>query len=575
MSFLEIRDLTFTYAGGIRAVDGLSLDARQGEFLALIGPNAAGKSTLALLMKGMLKPDKGHILAGGYEVLPGMPNPRVGILFSNPENQIVTSIVEEDIAFSLEVAAQPPETIHKKVHGIMDELGIRHLEKKMPHLLSGGEQQLVALSGVLVLEPEVLILDEPTTFLDPDGKAAVMSALRDVASRGKTVILITHDLSEACLADRVVLMEKGQIVQDDPPMVFFRKGSERNRSGMKPPFLVGLSLALEREGVRITNPMDMEEVSSVLKRMADRKSTSQWQDEKSPASEVEGAKAINFSKIWFRYGLPKREEPDLLRGLELGIPERSFSMICGRNGSGKSTLLQMANGLVSPDRGTVFFRGQPLTALAKKPGSIPAKIALLFQNPERQLFSDTVFEDIAFGPRNLGLGVKEVRKRVLEACEWAGLDVGLLERPIHSLSGGQMRKAGIAGVLGMNPSVLILDEPTDGLDPEGAKEFFQRAVAFRDAREATVLVAAHKVPDQISAVDHFHHLEGGVIRSSGSTRKTLTGAQRTLADRYLPDHLRLQERLLCAQVLPGQVELDPAVARKKLLSLVVKGRTGP
>ncbi len=572
MSFLEIRDLTFTYTGSIRAVDGLNLNAREGELLALAGPNAAGKSTLALLMKGMLKPDQGHIRVGGYKILAGRPNARVGLLFSNPENQIVTSIVEEDIAFSLEVAAQPPDTIHRKVRAIMEELGITHLRKKMPHLLSGGEQQLVALSGVLVLEPEVLILDEPTTFLDPDGKAAVMSALREVASRGKTVILITHDLSEACLADRVVLMEKGQIVHDDQPMAFFRKALGNDVSGVKPPFLMEMALSLEKEGVRINDPMDVEKMSSVLVKMADQKGPGGVLGDEPGALATERVKALDFSKIWFSYGLPEKEGADLLRGLDLGIPEKSISMICGRNGSGKSTLLQMANGLVSPDRGTVFFRGQPLSVFAKKTGSIAAKIALLFQNPERQLFSDTVFDDIAFGPRNLGLGEKDVQKRVLEACEWAALDAGLLDRPIHSLSGGQMRKTAIAGVLALSPSVLILDEPTDGLDPVGTNEFFQRAAAFRAAREATVLVAGHKVPDQIGAVDSFNHLEEGVIRSSGPPATVLSGGKKTLPDRYLPDHLRLQERLYKAHVFSGPVELDPETARKKLLSLAFKRR---
>ena len=568
MSFLEIRDLTYTYPGGIRAVDGLDLDARPGEFVAVVGPNAAGKSTLALLLKGMLIPERGSVRVGGVRRPDGAPDPRVGILFSNPENQIVTSVVEEDIAFGLEVAAFPSALIAGKVQRVMDELGIRHLEKRMPHLLSGGEQQMVALSGVLVQEPDVIVLDEPTTFLDPDGKRAVMAVLRDLAASGKTVILITHDMTEACSADRVVLMERGQVVEDDPPLAFFGNRAAREMDSIAPPFLLRLALALKAKGVKMTDPMSIGKVISDLKGFLDPVHgglpTGGGKDAETAKTEA----AIAFSDIRFRYGLPAREGTDLLRGLDLGIQEGSFTMLCGCNGSGKSTLLQMANGLIEPDEGRVTFKGRPLASLRKEPGSIPGKIALLFQNPERQLFSDMVYDDIAFGPRNLGLRDPEVKRRVLKASQWAGLGSDILDRSIHTLSGGQMRRAAAAGVLAMEPEVLILDEPTDGLDPGGAKEFFERTREYCENQGTTVLIAGHKVPEEVWAISHFSHLEEGEIRSSGPTSVVLTGPGRTVPDRYLPDHLLLQQGLLHGGGSMGTVELDPARAEEKLLGML-------
>ncbi|MBN2720365.1 MAG: ATP-binding cassette domain-containing protein [Proteobacteria bacterium] len=572
MPFLEIRSLSFTYNRGIRAVDDLSLDAGQGELIALAGPNAAGKSTLALLMKGMLTPDSGSITVGGQKVEGGGPNLRVGILFSNPENQIVTSVVEEDIAFSLEVAACPSENIHRKVHAVMEELGIEHLGKRMPHLLSGGEQQMVALAGVLVQEPEVLILDEPTTFLDPDGKAAVLSVLRGLASRGKTIILITHDMNEACRSDRIVLMEKGRIVRDETPRSFFGPSSD-GADMARAPFLFGLYRVIRDRGVDISDPMDLDDVFAAFRTLLKKSPIPAPLEPAPPGVTERPGEVLGFSDIRFGYGLSGKGT-DLFRGLNLGVPEGSFSLICGNNGSGKSTLLQMGNGLIEPDQGIVAFQGVPLTVLRKKGISIPARISLLFQNPERQLFSDTVFDDIAFGPRNLGLGDPEVQRRVLEACEWAGFPPDILDRPIYALSGGQLRKAAIAGVLAMDPRVLILDEPTDGLDPSSAVEFYRRAADFRKARGITLFVAAHRIPDEVHAVDHFSHLEKGFIRSSGPVGRVLTGPERTLPERFLPDHLRLQEKLHREGFLQGEIELDSARARENLLHLI-KGTGDP
>ncbi len=506
-------------------------------------------------MRGTKKPDGG-------------PDERVGILFSNPENQIVTSIVEEDIAFSLEVAAVPSETIPGKVQGILDELGICHLGKRMPHLLSGGEQQMVALAGVLVLKPDLIVLDEPTTFLDPEGKSAVMAILRGLADRGKTVILITHDMAEACCADRVWLMEQGRIVEDDPPKAFFGGRSSRERQGITPPFLIRLALGLESRGVKIADPMNLERMTSDLKVFLKPLGGRVYGDDREPSRKERIEPVIIFSGIRFRYGVPDRTGTDLLRGLDLGIPEGSFSMVCGCNGSGKSTLLQMANGLIKPDEGTVSFKGRSLASIGREPGGIPARIALLFQNPERQLFSDTVYDDIAFGPRNLGFDAREVDRRVHKAAELSGLGREILDRSVHSLSGGQMRRAATAGVLAMEPAVLILDEPTDGLDPGGAKEFFGRTREYCEKQGTTVLVAVHKVPEEVWTVDHFSHLENGTILSSGPAGSVLTGPDKTLPDRYLPDHLLLQRRLLLAGVSLGAVELDPVRAEEKLLAMV-------
>jgi energy-coupling factor transport system ATP-binding protein len=281
-----------------------------------------------------------------------------------------------------------------------------------------------------------------------------------------------------------------------------------------------------------------------------------------------GQPAIAFEGIHFSYGLTSDTRAGLLDGLDLDIPESSFSMLCGSNGSGKSTLLQMANGLIEPDKGRVSFKGRPLAIHRKNRGSIHSKVALLFQNPERQLFSETVFDDIGFGPRNLGLRTEAVRRRVFEAAEWVGLKRETLDRPVHTLSGGQMRRAAIAGVLAMDPEVLVLDEPTDGLDPQGVMEFFKRAHEYCRNKGTTILMAAHKVPDQVWLIDHFGHLLDGRIRSSGPPGRVLARPERTIPAQYLPDHLLLQEELLSMGVHLDGMDLDPVRVEGRLLALV-------
>jgi energy-coupling factor transport system ATP-binding protein len=203
----------------------------------------------------------------------------------------------------------------------------------------------------------------------------------------------------------------------------------------------------------------------------------------------------------------------------------------------------MSNGLVQPDSGDVVLCGHRLEYWKKKPGGIPGRVGLVFQNPERQVFSATVYDDIAFGPRNMGLNAKQVEERVLRAADRVGLSRPLLERAVFALSGGQMRRAAIAGVLAMETKVLVLDEPTDGLDPGGAAEFFNNARKYCDETGTTVVIAAHAVPEQTGWIEHMGHLAGGTMRSSGPPSEVLTGPRRTLPKHYLPDHLILKIEL--------------------------------
>ena len=569
MSFLEIRDLTYSYPNSsVRAIDRLSMDAERGEIIAVIGSNGAGKSTFAQLLKGLLKPDSGKVKINGEEQVYAGPHQGIGILFSNPENQLVTSIVEEDVAFGLEVQNMPSHVIKDRVETVFNRLGIVHLRKRMPHLMSGGEQQMAALAGVLVLDPDILILDEPTTYLDPDARVSVLSSMRDLSRQGKIIFLITHDMKEAAFADRVMLFHKGGIAIEGTPDELFTQPGLPDKYGIYPPFLLELVMNMRSLGI---DPGWPSEPNSLARYVASGGNYQSGSD-KNPGGNSglvhSGNPALNFENIRFSYGGTSQHVEPVLNGVDFSISQGTVALICGANGSGKSTLLQMSNGLVAPDSGKVYLDGQLLKDHKKIRGGVTGRVALLFQNPERQVFSNTVFDDIAFGPRNLGVKAAKIGDRVLKAARWAGLSEAVLDRPVYTLSGGQLRRAAVAGVLAMEPEVLVLDEPTDGLDPAGAREFFYRSRKFCDETGTAIVMATHAVPEQIDCIDHFGHLANGRIQSSGSPSSILTGTGRTLPRQFLPEHLVLREELLGMGVhLTGGI-LDPENIMKQILALV-------
>jgi len=568
MSFLEISDLTYTYPNsGIRAVDGLSLEADRGEMIAVVGPNAAGKTTFALLLKRLLKPDSGKIRINGNEQVIVGPDPGIGILFSNPENQLVTSIVEEDVAFGLEVLGEPSHVIKRKVETVLESLGIAHLRKRMPHLMSGGELQMAALAGVLVLDPDILVMDEPTTYLDPNARVSVLASMRDLAEQGKVIIWITHDMKEAAIADKVMLFDHGRIVVEGTPDELFSQPGLAERYGIIPPFLMNLVLEMRAMGMGVKWPSDPRSLArDLIRGINDRRGPNHDATGHTGFTHT-GEPALTFDGIRFSYGPDAQHGEPVLSGVDFSVGQGTVALLCGANGSGKSTLLQMSNGLVTPDDGNVLLCGQQLKSWKKKQGGVPGRVALLFQNPERQVFSETVFDDIAFGPRNMGVSADKIKGRVLKAARWVGLPDTVLNRPVYTLSGGQMRRAAVAGVLAMESEVLVMDEPTDGLDPGGAREFFAGVRRYCDENGTAILMATHAVPEQIACIDHFGHLADGRIQSYGPPSGILTGPDRTLPIQFLPDHLIIREELLEKGIALPDAVLDPASAKKQLIAL--------
>ncbi len=332
MSFLKIRDLSYTYPNsGVQAVDGLNLDAERGEVIAVIGPNAAGKSTFALLLKRLLKSDSGRVWINGNEQVTVGPDPEIGILFSNPENQLVTSIVEEDVAFGLEVLGEPSHVIEKKVKAVLERLGIAHLRKRMPHLMSGGEQQMAALAGVLVLDPDILVLDEPTTYLDPNARVSVLSAVRDLAEQGKIVILITHDMKEAASADRVVIFDHGRVAIEGTPEEVFSQPRLADQYGIFPPFLMSLVMEMRALGVDVKWPSEPRSLARDLASSLNDRIVLNRDDTGKSGFEFPAEPALTFDGIRFSYGPGAMRGDFVLNGVDFSVGQGTVALICGAN----------------------------------------------------------------------------------------------------------------------------------------------------------------------------------------------------------------------------------------------------
>ena len=265
---IKIENVKYKYSkeDSVYAVDGVSLNIKKGEFTSIIGHNGSGKSTLAKLINSILLPTEGKIYVKGMDTADDSKlwdiRQSAGMVFQNPDNQLVATIVEEDIAFGPENQGVESSEIRKRVDDALNAVGMYEYRKRPPHLLSGGQKQRIAIAGILALNSDCIILDEPTAMLDPSGRREVMETLKKLNSQGKTILLITHYMDEAVLSDRVVIMDKGNIKLDGTPKEVFRNIEEIKKFGLDVPQVTELAQELAKEGLNI--PLDIIDVKDLV-----------------------------------------------------------------------------------------------------------------------------------------------------------------------------------------------------------------------------------------------------------------------------------------------------------------------
>lgn len=488
-----LKDIRFSYDRGTSwALDGVSLTVHAGERLCLVGPNGSGKSTLARLIAGLTAPDGGEVTLLGQRVHEAGPNADayraarrgIGMVFQNPEDQLVTTVLEDDVAFGLENLGLERGLIGERIVDSSQAVGLANLRQSDPTRMSGGQQQRAAIAGMLAMNPAMLVLDEPTAMLDESARAEVMRILDDLQARGTTIVHVTHHPDETVHADRIVRMEAGRIVgvtaaaDNRPPLAEAVSQSETEGG-----------IGTEAAPSRPTNDSPRQrkrEDGSELPLLSDGIG-----DMTNPI--------IRVSHLTYRYPSAKRAVID---DLSFTIARGETVALMGVNGSGKSTLVRMLCALAAPTAGSIEVAGVPVASTGKRGSNARPKpanrrqlaqlrrhVGYVMQHPEHQLFADTVAEDVAYGPRNQGLAEAEVADRVRESLDL--LHIGhLADRSPFDLSGGQQRLAAIAGVLACNPDVLIMDEPTASLDAQ-AKKRIHELLRMLKSRGVTVLIITH------------------------------------------------------------------------------------
>ena len=511
------------------AVDGVDLSVTEGEFVAVLGHNGSGKSTLARLTNGLLTPTDGKITVLGMDASnsKNLFNIRrgVGIVFQNPDNQMVASIVEDDVAFGPENIGVSREEIGERIGFSLDAVGMQEFRHATPERLSGGQKQRIAIAGVLALKPKIMILDEATAMLDPRGRKEVMDVVLRLNKEEKiTVLLITHFPEEALLADRAVVMNKGKIVMQGKPCDVLSNQTELEKYALKLPRALQIGQALKKGGLQIQEGMDAESlaknIASALPETAKKVVLETNSDETTGRAQEQGEIGrVQCQNLSYVYNEKSPFATHALNGVDLEIFPGDFFGIIGHTGSGKSTFVQHLNALIKtptahkkykakkpkkgkpvPPKTTLRVNGFELTDKKTDFKALRAKVGMVFQYPEYQLFAESVFEDVAFGLKNFReeMPKEEIENAVRSAIEMVGLDYAHVKnRSPFELSGGQKRRVAIAGVIVTKPEILVLDEPAAGLDPLGKEEIMSLLHKLHADWCKTVVIVSHDM-DEIS-----------------------------------------------------------------------------
>lgn len=562
---IECRGVSFSYDGAVSALDGVDLNIEDGEFFCILGGNGSGKSTFAKHLNALLQPDAGTVRINGMDAsdpeLVYDIRSTAGMVFQNPDDQLVATLVEDDVAFGPENLGVPSAQIAQRVREALKGVGLVGFERHETHALSGGQKQRVALAGVLAMEPRVLILDEASSMLDPRGRKGLMKACHVLHERGMTIVMITHFMEEAAEADRVAVFRAGRVAMLGTPEEILTRADGLVELNLDMPASCCLGMALRAKGVPVhAQVREADMVAEIAQVYADRSgedtagrpsaSDSRVLDNVSSATDGTAVSepVIEISHLSHSYSLSARERrrwhkcsaaagksnkqalwgndpssPWALRDVSLTVRRGEFLGLAGHTGSGKSTLVQHLNGLIRPQEGSVCALGLDLSQ-KKDAAAVKAKVGVVFQYPERQLFAETVVQDVAFGPRNLGLSQDEVARRVASSLARVGLDLATIGgKSPFELSGGQQRRVAFAGVLAMEPEVLVLDEPMAGLDPAARRDFLEFIGRLHD-EGLTVVMVSHSMDDLANCCDRIVVMNEGAVFAEGTPAQVFAHA---------------------------------------------------
>lgn len=534
MSLIEVKDLKYRYPGTTElALDGVSFTVEKGEFIGIAGENGAGKSSLSQALLGLI-PQFYKGAYGGSVTVCGMDarsTPvselcrHVGLVFQNPFNQLsgAKDTVYDEVGYGLQNLGFPPEEIRTRVESVLRCFGIWEYRDRNPFDLSGGQLQRVAICSVLAMKPDVLILDEPTSQLDPEGSEEVFHTVDELTKMGITIIMIEQKIEKlASYCDRVLLMHQGHVVDYDTPRKIFSR-EDLYDLGVNPPvytcFARANALVFEDGTLPVTHAETLERVkasgadrATLIASLRTMTAGVQIENQghnaephadtgrqtadadadagtaeasastsRDHASEASGAAEATFQVKDLRFSYVKGRE--VLHGLNLALDHRPTAII-GQNGAGKTTLVRVLKGLLKPDSGEIRYQGENLET--KTVAELASRVGYVFQNPDDQIFKYKVLEEVMFGPLNIGMSPQEAEASAHEALRMVGLDEKAGENP-YDLELSDRKMVAIASVLAMNTDVIILDEPTIAQSWNGREKI--REIMQAKAAEGKLVIA--------------------------------------------------------------------------------------
>jgi energy-coupling factor transport system ATP-binding protein len=488
-TLVDARDVWVKYRGANDyALKGVSVSVSEGEVVAVVGPTGAGKTTLCKVLSGII-PNfgayddfKGNVTVDGKSTL----GKRVGeisrscaMVFQDYESQLFRTTVELEVAFGPENLCLSRDEILKRVRRSLELVGLVGFEKRYSFALSGGQKQRLAIASMLALQPKVLILDEATSDLDPRGKREVYAVVRRLLDEGaiRSLVMVDHHLDKVAeFADRVVLMDSGRVVMEGGTEDVLSEVDLLRSLGLNPPepaeLFHDLGLGLK------PLPMTVEEALERMPALRNfRKPSEEEVNRREPAVEVED--------LWFAY--PGGDW--VLKGVNLTVRSGEMIGLIGQNGSGKTTLAQTIMGILKPRRGRIRLFGKDVTSQDLMERAVT--VGYVFQNPDYQIFTKSVYEEIAYGLRARGMGEEEVRKRVEEVARMVGLSALLDEDPFF-LPKAHRQRVAVASVLALNPKVVILDEPSTGLSPGETRALMDLAREL-NRKGTTFIIITHEM----------------------------------------------------------------------------------
>ena len=544
---IDIKNVTFEYfrrdedgnvESMIEALKDVSLDVEKGQFVAILGRNGSGKSTLAKHINALLFPSEGEVIVDGMDTEDGELRLKIrqtaGMVFQNPDNQIVGNLVEEDIAFGPENLGIPTADIWNRVDEALDKTGMEAFRNQSPNHLSGGQKQRVAIAGVLAMHPKCIIFDESTAMLDPQGRRNIIDVARELQREyGITILLITHHMDEVLAADHVFVMKDGRIMGQGTPMEIFAQHQLLEECGLRLPVLYQYLDFLEQEqiidAVAYRNIHNVEDLITEMTRRYQKEQADQTEFSNDLIGEIQvernAGEGILLNHVSYVYNKGFADERTALNDVNLHITKGEFVAVIGHTGSGKSTLMQHLNGLYTATEGTVYYNGQDIADHDFSIKQLRQKVGLVFQYPEYQLFAETVEKDVCFGPENMDISKVEAQKRAYEAIEAVGLPDTIYDCSPLQLSGGQKRRAAIAGILAMQPDYLVLDEPTAGLDPYSAEKLLEMLKDLQVRQGIAIILVSHSMEEVAEYADRIVVMDQGKICFDEPTWKVFTRKQ--------------------------------------------------